>query len=236
MLPSAIVSARPLLGVPVPPIYFALPGDQPHLWSAATQTNWLVQAYQQVGASPPDGFVWSSHSLRYGAAVLLVPRPGILSRSASMAVGPLDRQLCRLCICVCRSGPVLALTSSSLGSRPGLPGPLVLLSPSLLPPFCDGLRLLAGKRSLPPENCQWHYRLLEVLLPYLFGALQRTVRACSAPPFLIISGGVLTPYKSLRLPRSSIFRFCRTRLPALAAGLGFRTASAPLFYLKPNLT
>lgn len=56
------------LGVPVPPIYFALPGDQPHLWSAATQTNWLVQAYQQVGASPPDGFVWSSHSLRYGAA------------------------------------------------------------------------------------------------------------------------------------------------------------------------
>ena len=139
-----------------------------------------------------------------------------------MALTLIDRRLCRLCVCVFRSGPVLALTSSSPGSRPGLPGPLVFLSPSLLPPFCDGLRLLAGKRSLPPENCQWQYRLLEVLLPYLFGALQRTVRACSAPPFLIISGGVLTPYKSLRLPRSSIFRFCRNIIASKTSRLTSR--------------
>lgn len=45
-----------------------------YLWSLTAakpkndQTAWLLQALERVGATPPPGFKWTSHSLRHGAA------------------------------------------------------------------------------------------------------------------------------------------------------------------------
>jgi hypothetical protein len=36
--------------------------------AAATLSAWLLDAYTAVGATPPSGFKWTSHSLRKGAA------------------------------------------------------------------------------------------------------------------------------------------------------------------------
>ena len=56
------------LGASIPDLLFALPGESTAKWDSATQTSWLLTACSLVGASPPPGFTWSSHSLRSGAA------------------------------------------------------------------------------------------------------------------------------------------------------------------------
>ncbi len=38
------------------------------VWSALILTDWLHAAYAAAGHSPPEGFSWTSHSLRKGAA------------------------------------------------------------------------------------------------------------------------------------------------------------------------
>ena len=50
------------------PVLWALPGERPALWSAAQPTAWLLNACVAVSAAPPRGWVWTSHSLRSGAA------------------------------------------------------------------------------------------------------------------------------------------------------------------------
>ena len=47
---------------------WALPGDRPEGWTAEQPTAWLLRACAAVSAAPPDGWEWSSHSLRSGAA------------------------------------------------------------------------------------------------------------------------------------------------------------------------
>jgi hypothetical protein len=44
------------------------PDDQPHTWTAGTITEWIREACNTIGASPPTQFKWTSHSLRKGAA------------------------------------------------------------------------------------------------------------------------------------------------------------------------
>jgi hypothetical protein len=52
-----------------PPTHpWALPGDTPSRWTAAIQDTWMKSALNAVGAAPPLGYTWTSHSLRKGAA------------------------------------------------------------------------------------------------------------------------------------------------------------------------
>ena len=51
-----------------PSLLFALPDDVPSAWTSTEQTDWLQRACAAVGASPPAGFTWTSHSLRIGSA------------------------------------------------------------------------------------------------------------------------------------------------------------------------
>ena len=51
-----------------PSLLFALPTDDATTWTSTVQSDWLKQAYLSVGATPPEGFAWTSHSLRIGAA------------------------------------------------------------------------------------------------------------------------------------------------------------------------
>ena len=51
-----------------PPTLWALPGERPALWSSEQPTAWLSHACAAVSAAPPQGWVWTSHSLRSGAA------------------------------------------------------------------------------------------------------------------------------------------------------------------------
>ena len=44
------------------------PPDDKALWSADTVSGWLLQACNAVKCQPPEGFCWTSHSLRKGAA------------------------------------------------------------------------------------------------------------------------------------------------------------------------
>ena len=44
------------------------PQEDQERWSADTLSDWLRAAYQAVRCSPPQGFSWTSHSLRKGAA------------------------------------------------------------------------------------------------------------------------------------------------------------------------
>jgi len=38
------------------------------MWSSLTLTDWLHAAYTTAGHSSPEGFSWTSHNLRKGAA------------------------------------------------------------------------------------------------------------------------------------------------------------------------
>jgi hypothetical protein len=52
-----------------PPAHlWALPGDTPSRWTATVQNTWMKSALDAVGAAPPPGYTWTSHSLRKGAA------------------------------------------------------------------------------------------------------------------------------------------------------------------------
>jgi hypothetical protein len=44
------------------------PQEDLERWSADTLSGWLRAAYQAVRRSPPEGFAWTSHSLRKGSA------------------------------------------------------------------------------------------------------------------------------------------------------------------------
>eukprot|EP00873_Tetraselmis_striata_P001127 jgi/Tetstr1/421391/TSEL_012359.t1 len=44
------------------------PSEQSKPWTAATMSDWLSTAVRLVGAAPPAGTSWTSHSLRKGAA------------------------------------------------------------------------------------------------------------------------------------------------------------------------
>ena len=44
------------------------PAEDSELWSADTLSEWLVAAYTAAKRLPPEGFAWTSHSLRKGAA------------------------------------------------------------------------------------------------------------------------------------------------------------------------
>ncbi len=44
------------------------PRDDLEVCSALTLTDWLQTAYATAGNSPPEGFSWTSHNLRKGAA------------------------------------------------------------------------------------------------------------------------------------------------------------------------
>ena len=44
------------------------PREDLEVWSALTLTDWLQTAFAATGHSPPEGFSWTSHSLRKGAA------------------------------------------------------------------------------------------------------------------------------------------------------------------------
>ena len=53
----------------LPRFRWALTDSEPaHTWSAATLSCWLAHACAAIGLAPPDGFSWTSHSLRKGAA------------------------------------------------------------------------------------------------------------------------------------------------------------------------
>ena len=67
---------------PLPAALWALPSDSaPDLWNSSTMTQWLQMSCTLVGEQPPPGFVWTSHSLRSGAATAAnaagVPLPQI---------------------------------------------------------------------------------------------------------------------------------------------------------------
>jgi hypothetical protein len=44
------------------------PAEDAARWSAETLSGWLRAAFTAAGHSPPEGFSWTSHSLRKGAA------------------------------------------------------------------------------------------------------------------------------------------------------------------------
>ena len=44
------------------------PAEDLELWSADTVSGWLLEACKAVDCHPPEGFSWTSHSLRKGAA------------------------------------------------------------------------------------------------------------------------------------------------------------------------
>jgi hypothetical protein len=44
------------------------PSEDKELWSADTISGWLLQACKAIQRQPPEGFSWTSHSLRKGAA------------------------------------------------------------------------------------------------------------------------------------------------------------------------
>jgi len=44
------------------------PSEDLELWSADTITGWLIEACKGVRCQPPEGFSWTSHKLRKGAA------------------------------------------------------------------------------------------------------------------------------------------------------------------------
>jgi hypothetical protein len=44
------------------------PREDVEVWSALTLTDWLRAAFTAAGHLPPEGFSWTSHSLRKGAA------------------------------------------------------------------------------------------------------------------------------------------------------------------------
>eukprot|EP00873_Tetraselmis_striata_P029062 jgi/Tetstr1/449326/TSEL_003841.t1 len=46
----------------------ATPSEQSKPWTAATMSDWLSTTVRLVGATPPAGTSWTSHSLRKGAA------------------------------------------------------------------------------------------------------------------------------------------------------------------------
>eukprot|EP00873_Tetraselmis_striata_P038601 jgi/Tetstr1/458865/TSEL_004374.t1 len=48
--------------------WVATPSEQSKPWTAATVSDWLSTAVRLVGAAPPAGTSWTSHSLRKGAA------------------------------------------------------------------------------------------------------------------------------------------------------------------------
>jgi hypothetical protein len=44
------------------------PREDLEMWSALILTEWLQAAYTTTGHTPPEGFNWTSHNLRKGAA------------------------------------------------------------------------------------------------------------------------------------------------------------------------
>jgi hypothetical protein len=42
--------------------------ETPHAWTVGTIIEWIREACNAIGASPPALFKWTSHSLRKGAA------------------------------------------------------------------------------------------------------------------------------------------------------------------------
>ena len=65
---AARASAYVTAGTAPPYQLWALPGDAPGVWTATVQNKWMASALTAVGASPPPGYTWTSHSLRKGAA------------------------------------------------------------------------------------------------------------------------------------------------------------------------
>jgi len=61
-------AAYAVAGMAPPHQLWALPGDAPGSWTSAVQNTWMTSALAAVGASPPPGYTWTSHSLRKGAA------------------------------------------------------------------------------------------------------------------------------------------------------------------------
>ena len=52
-----------------PPTHlWALPSDMPSRWTATIQNTWMKSVLNAVGAAPPPGYTWTSHSLCKGAA------------------------------------------------------------------------------------------------------------------------------------------------------------------------
>jgi hypothetical protein len=48
--------------------YSITPQEENEMWSADTLTEWLRAAYMATDSLPPEGFNWTSHNLRKGAA------------------------------------------------------------------------------------------------------------------------------------------------------------------------
>jgi len=69
------------LGRQVPTYVWALPQDKPHLWNSTVQNVWMAAALRCAGVTQPEGFTYTSHSLRSGAAsaasAIGVPLPQI---------------------------------------------------------------------------------------------------------------------------------------------------------------
>ena len=61
-------AAYAVVRVAPPRQLWALPGDAPGGWTATVQNTWMASALAAVGATPPPGYTWTSHSLRKGAA------------------------------------------------------------------------------------------------------------------------------------------------------------------------
>jgi hypothetical protein len=54
---------------PGPTTFWAVTRDEhPHTWTAGTITEWIREACNSIGATPPPKFKWTSHSLQRGAA------------------------------------------------------------------------------------------------------------------------------------------------------------------------
>jgi hypothetical protein len=65
---AARSAAYVVAGIAPPHQLWALPGDAPGGWTATVQNTWMASALAAVGAAPPPGYTWTSHSLRKGAA------------------------------------------------------------------------------------------------------------------------------------------------------------------------
>lgn len=51
-----------------PAYVWAMPRDRPQQWKSTIQNEWMASALRHAGVAQPEGFTYSSHSLRSGAA------------------------------------------------------------------------------------------------------------------------------------------------------------------------